>query len=55
MKQYDLRLIALTLGDKSAILVSRDQVSECQGIRVEVVDTVGAGDAFTAAMTVRRS
>ena len=36
MKQYDLRLIALTQGEKGAILVSSDQVSECQGIRVEV-------------------
>ena len=52
MKQYDLRLIALTQGEKGAILVSSDQVSECQGIRVEVVDTVSAGDAFTAAMTI---
>ena len=52
MKQYDLRLIALTRGEQGAILVSDDQVSECQGVRVEVADTVGAGDAFTAAMTI---
>ena len=45
MKEYDLRLIALTREEQGAILVSDNQVSECQGIRVEIVDTVSAGAA----------
>ena len=36
MKQYDLHLIALTQGKQGAILISNDQVSECQGVQVEV-------------------
>jgi len=50
--EFQLRCVALTRGDKGAILVCGDAVSDLPGIEVEVVDTVGAGDAFTAAMTL---
>ncbi len=50
--QFQLRCVALTRGDQGAILVCGDVVSDLPGIEVEVVDTVGAGDAFTAAMTL---
>ena len=36
MAQYDLHLIALTQGKQDAILISNNQVSECQGVQVEV-------------------
>lgn len=51
-ERYDLRLVALTRGAKGAILLTEDSLSECDGFAVEVKDTVGAGDAFTAAMTL---
>ena len=51
-ERYNLRLIALTRGPKGAILLTEDGLSECDGFSVEVRDTVGAGDAFTAAMTL---
>ena len=51
-EQYNLRLVALTQGPKGAILFTEDGLSECDGFTVEVKDTVGAGDAFTAAMTL---
>ena len=51
-ERYNLRLIALTRGSKGTILLTEDSVSECDGFAVEVKDTVGAGDAFTAAMTL---
>lgn len=47
---YNLRLLALTRAARGAMLVSADEVVDYPGIRVEVVDGVGAGDAFTAAM-----
>ncbi len=50
--RFQLRNVALTRGAAGAILVCGDQVSDLPGINVEVVDTVGAGDAFTAAMTL---
>jgi fructokinase len=49
-EQYGLKLIALTRGDKGSLLFSEGQVSDHPGIPVHVVDTVGAGDAFTAAL-----
>lgn len=46
----DLRLVALTRGPEGAILVAGEEVSSVRPPEVEVVDTVGAGDAFTAAL-----
>jgi fructokinase len=49
---YELQLVALTRGPAGSLLLAGDQWSEHDGIRAGVVDTVGAGDAFTAAVTV---
>ncbi|MDE0299632.1 MAG: carbohydrate kinase [Candidatus Poribacteria bacterium] len=51
-ERYNLRLVALTRGADGAILLTEDSVSECDGFAVDLKDTVGAGDAFTAAMTL---
>jgi fructokinase len=51
-QKYNLRLVALTKGEKGSILWSNEQVSIHPGYKVEVVDTVGAGDAFTAALAL---
>ena len=51
-KQFDLQFIALTLGDKGSILLSGDEIDECSALSGDVVDTVGAGDAFTASLVV---
>jgi fructokinase len=50
VKQYDLRVAALTCGPAGAVLVSGDEVSRAPAERVRVTDTVGAGDAFTATL-----
>ena len=46
-----LQLVAITRGGRGSLLVRRDEWNEHPGFPVKVVDTVGAGDAFTAAMT----
>jgi fructokinase len=46
-----LQLVAITRGGHGSLLVTRDQWHEHPGITVRVADTIGAGDAFTAAMT----
>ena len=51
-EQFQLRCIALTRGANGAILACGNAVSDLPGATVKVVDTVGAGDAFTAAMTL---
>jgi fructokinase len=46
-----LTLVALTRGEKGSLLVSRSEWHYHEGIATQVVDTVGAGDAFNAALT----
>ncbi len=45
-----LQMVAVTRGGHGSVLVTRDEVHEHPGIPVQVADTIGAGDAFTAAM-----
>jgi len=52
IRDYQLKLVALTLGEKGSRLVSLTGASFMEALNVPVVDTVGAGDAFTAALTV---
>ena len=47
---YDLKLVCVTRGHGGSLLVSAEESSEHPGFRVKVADTVGAGDAFTAAL-----
>jgi fructokinase len=47
---YDLKLVCVTRGTGGSLLVSADECNEHPGFRVKVADTVGAGDAFTAAL-----
>ena len=49
-RKYSLRLIALTKGIEGSILYSDGKISKHEGYRVEIGDTVGAGDAFVAAL-----
>ena len=52
IEQFDLRLLALTKGASGSCLYKGDEKSVLETPRVKVVDTVGAGDAFTAALAV---
>jgi fructokinase len=49
-EKYDIRMVAYTRGDKGSILFSGGEISDHPGCRTNVVDTVGAGDAFTATL-----
>jgi fructokinase len=46
-----LELVAVTKGERGSLLVTRGEWHEHAGFPVKVADAVGAGDAFTAAMT----
>jgi fructokinase len=50
LSMHDLKLVCVTRGSSGSLLISADQCSEHAGIQVKVADTVGAGDAFTAAL-----
>ena len=45
---YRLKLLCVTRGSGGSLIVSADARSEHNGFRVNVTDTVGAGDAFAA-------
>ena len=51
-ERYGLRLVAVTRGAEGAMLFGDEGFVECPGVTAVVKDTVGAGDAFTAAMVV---
>jgi fructokinase len=46
-----LEMVAVTRGAQGSLLVRREAWSEHPGFPVKVVDRIGAGDAFTAALT----
>jgi fructokinase len=49
---FDLRLVAYTRGGEGSLLVTANETSDHPGIPTEVVDTVGAGDSFTATLSM---
>jgi len=51
---FDLQLVALTRGPQGSLLFDRKgkRWSDCSSRPVKVVDTVGAGDSFTAALVL---
>ncbi len=52
IKTFDLRLVALTRGKNGSTLVDANQTLHLRGEPVRVADTIGAGDAFTAALAM---
>jgi fructokinase len=50
LSSKDLKLVCVTRGNSGSMLLSPDACSEHPGFSVKVADTVGAGDAFTAAL-----
>ncbi len=46
-----LQMVAITRGARGSLLVTRDEWDEHRGFPIKVVDAVGAGDAFIAAIT----
>ena len=49
--KFDLRLVCLTSGAKGSLLITKNEASENGGVKIEIADAIGAGDAFTAALT----
>jgi fructokinase len=51
-ERFELDVVALTRGPHGALLWRRGELSDAPGLPVVVRDTVGAGDAFTAALAI---
>ena len=50
-EKFDLKFLCVTRGANGSLLLSESESSENAGLKITVKDTIGAGDAFTAAMT----
>ena len=50
--KFGLDFVVMTRGAEGAVLISEQGVVEQPGVPAKVVDTVGAGDSFTASMTL---
>jgi len=51
-RRFHLKLVALTCGARGSLFYSHDRYSKMEGLPATVVDTVGAGDAFTAMLAL---
>ena len=45
-----VEIVALTLGDQGALLVTHDRVLHARALPIKLVSVVGAGDSFLGAM-----
>lgn len=53
LAQFSLRLVALTRGEQGAVLLSSTgEMSDLPAQPTSIADTVGAGDAYTAALAI---
>ncbi len=48
--RYELEYIALTRGAEGSVLLDSNISCDCPGYQVTVIDTVGAGDSYTAVL-----
>ncbi|WP_044211860.1 carbohydrate kinase [Flammeovirga sp. OC4] len=49
---FNLKMVVLTMGKEGSYLVTADEDSYFKTPKVDVADTIGAGDAFTATMVM---
>ena len=52
IKRFKLDMVALTLGERGSVLISPEENYVQAGREIEVVDTIGAGDAFSAVILI---
>ncbi len=53
IEKYRLDLVCLTKGENGSLLINERETVKHPGRKVTVIDTVGAGDAFTAALAIQ--
>lgn len=50
LERYPIKMVAITMGAFGSLLVTHEEHDRHMGLKTCVADTVGAGDAFTAAL-----
>lgn len=54
LQRFGVDAVCVTRGEQGCLIVDRSGTADVSGIPVDVADTVGAGDAFTAAWVASR-
>jgi ribokinase len=52
LRQRGVANLIVTMGEKGALVLTDEGTQEVSGVKVEVVDTTGAGDAFNSGLAV---
>jgi len=52
VKNFSLKMVILTRGREGSLLMTPNELSDEPGSTIQIADTIGAGDAFTAAVTI---
>lgn len=47
--EYDIEIICITMGENGSIVYDGQNIFQVPGVTVKVIDTVGAGDSYSAA------
>lgn len=50
LETFDIEILAITRGPNGSLLMTKSETDDHPGFKVDVVDTIGSGDAFTAMM-----
>lgn len=50
LRDFDLRLVCITRGARGSLLISKSEMVDHPSVAVDVVDSIGTGDAFTACL-----
>jgi fructokinase len=50
LEEFNLQMVCVTRGPNGSVLCDRTDADEHPGFRVQIKDTIGAGDAFTAGL-----
>lgn len=50
MDKFKVELVAITRGDKGSVMITEHEEVTHPGFQVDVIDTIGSGDAFAAAL-----
>jgi ribokinase len=52
LQSRGVKTLIVTLGERGALVLSEEGEQHVPGVRVEVIDSTGAGDAFNATLAV---
>ncbi|MFC7338031.1 carbohydrate kinase [Haloferula chungangensis] len=52
LKRFELDLVVYTCGAEGSILLSKDETHRAPGVETTAIDSVGAGDSFTATLCI---